>query len=296
MLFLRSRVLVWLFITWIPFVATIDYCSDVKCMKGQHTMCMYYWDSPGGECNSLTGQGIDSKQIEDLLHVHNRYRDYLAAGKETRTIDGSTMPEAANMGVLTWDEEIAKIAQRWAIQCHFGHDYCRDLPNMKVGQNVAIDGSTVSGPPNMTSLAVRWYEKEVGFFEASRVASYQHFMQTGHFTQWIWATSYKIGCGYAGFKSDTMNKNFLVCNYGPAGNVARQPIYQQGSPCSACPRGTTCGGDSRYPNLCKAEGGHSAFGEGQYEKLNSGSVPGRSALLAGLCGALVVCASVQLLL
>ncbi|KAF0287723.1 Venom allergen 5 [Amphibalanus amphitrite] len=212
------------------------------------------------------------------------------------------MPEAANMGVLTWDEEIAQIAQRWALQCHFGHDGCRDLPNMKVGQNVAIAGSSVSGPPNMTSLAVMWYEKEVGMFNAGGVASYQFSMQTGHFTQWIWATSYKIGCGYAGFKSGMMNNNFLVCNYGPAGNVMRWPIYKQGSPCSACPRGTTCGGDSRYPNLCKAEGdevpgggGHSAFGEGQYEKLNSGSVPGRSALLAGLCGALVFCASAQLL-
>ena len=269
-------------------------------MMGQHTMCTYPTESPGSECVSLTGQGIDSKQIEELLTVHNKYRDYVAAGRETRTFGGS-MPHAANMGVLTWDEEIARIAQRWALQCHFGHDECRDLPNMKVGQNVAITGSSVQGPPNVTSIALMWYDKEVVSFNAAGVGSYTFSSATGHFSQWIWATSYKLGCGYAGYQNGMMNSHFLVCNYGPAGNVMRLPVYQQGSPCSACPQGTTCGGDSRYPNLCKADGdgvpaggggggGLGGFGqEGQFgSSFNSGSVEGRSVLLGALSGTLAL--------
>ena len=285
---LHSGMLFGLVASWIPLAATTDYCSDVQCIGAQHTLCKYPNETPGDECVSVTGQGIDAKQIEGLLHVHNRYRDYVAAGKETRTL-GGPMPQAANMGLLTWDEEIARIAQRWALQCHFGHDQCRVLPSMKVGQNVASAGSTARGPPNMTRLAVMWYEKEVGMYSAGGVGDFRFSMSTGHFTQWIWASSYKLGCGYIGFQSGLMNNNFLVCNYGPAGNVVGWPLYRRGAPCSACPEGTACGVDSRYPNLCKADGDQvprteqAQFGGHVY----SGSAALlHSVLLSGLCSAL----------
>ena len=305
MALLANGVLLGLIASLIRLASATDYCRDVQCMKGMHTMCNYPDETPGGECRSLTGQGLNSKQIEDLLHVHNRFREYVAAGKETRTL-GGPLPQAANMGVMTWDEEIARIAQRWALQCHFGHDQCRALPNMKVGQNVAIAGSTAQGPPNITKLAVMWYEKEVGLYNAGGVSSYQFSMGYGHFTQWIWATSYKLGCGYTGFQSGIMNQNYLVCNYGPSGNVMRWPMYQQGRPCSGCPEGTTCGGDSRYPSLCAAEGSEVPRGDGSAGPgfaegevgggANAASGPRYSALLTVLISALAASAALLSLL
>ena len=36
--------------------------------------------------------------------------------------DPFNQPEAANMRQLTWDNELAKVAQRWANQCIYAHD------------------------------------------------------------------------------------------------------------------------------------------------------------------------------
>ena len=47
---------------------------------------------------------------------------------------------------MTWDDEIAAVAQRWADQCQFGHDSIRDVSRFKVGQNVYIHAHTNDGP------------------------------------------------------------------------------------------------------------------------------------------------------
>ena len=43
-----------------------------------------------------------------------------------------------------WNDELAKIAQRWADQCTFGHDSKREtLDKTYIGQNVYTGSSTV---------------------------------------------------------------------------------------------------------------------------------------------------------
>ena len=37
---------------------------------------------------------------------------------------------------------------------------------------------------------------------------------TGHYTQMVWASTYKIGCGYAAYRKRNFVKKFIVCNYG----------------------------------------------------------------------------------
>ena len=62
----------------------------------------------------------------------------------------------------------------------------------------------------------------------------------GHYTQVVLANTYKIGCGMARFITSGRfaNNQFYVCNYGPGGNFLNQPVYQIGSPATACPSGT----------------------------------------------------------
>ncbi|GIX83264.1 hypothetical protein CEXT_498091 [Caerostris extrusa] len=73
----------------------------------------------------------------------------------------------------------------------------------------------------------------------------------------VWATSWRVGCGRAMFKEDGWYTTFLVCNYGPAGNMYDGEMYKVGAPCSACPKGTCYGSTCRryghhfdYPGLC----------------------------------------------
>ena len=48
---------------------------------------------------------------QTILQEHNRARQMLALGKV------SGQPAAMNMRDMVWDEELARIAQRWADQC-----------------------------------------------------------------------------------------------------------------------------------------------------------------------------------
>ncbi|XP_043201156.1 venom allergen 5-like [Amphibalanus amphitrite] len=239
--------------TQLSFVVTTDYCTEGKC-GSTHTLCKYPEETPGEKCLSMSGSGIKAEEVESLLHLHNKWRDHVAAGKESRTLGGA-LPQAANMGALTWDRELARAAQRWALQCTIEHDQCRNMPGMPVGQSLAFNGNTKQLPSNVTQLASMWYENEVASYDTQGSSAFHYSMETSHFTQWIWARSYKLGCGYSGFQDGKMHKHLLVCNYGPGGNIEEHDLYLAGAPCSKCPNGTTCGGDARYANLCSSDSG-----------------------------------------
>lgn len=50
----------------------------------------------------------------------------------------------------------------------------------------------------------------------------------GHYTQVLWASSYKVGCGYTSAAG-------TVCNYSPGGNYIGQAPFLVGEACSECP-------------------------------------------------------------
>lgn len=53
-------------------------------------------------------------------------------------------------------------------------------------------------------------------------------LQTGHFTQLIWGDTQKVGCGAQQYYDPETHGNtwLLVCNYNPAGNYLKRPIYK----------------------------------------------------------------------
>ncbi len=70
-----------------------------------------------------------------------------------------------------------------------------------------------------------------------------------------WAQTTKIGCGklfsYPDESKSRFGQQFFVCNYGLAGNLINSEMYLVGTPCSACPPGTSC--SQQYPGLCAGE-------------------------------------------
>lgn len=74
-------------------------------------------------------------EMQVILNSHNYVRSVVN-------------PPASDMKALAWDDNLARIAQRWAEYCSFGHDCqgCRSLPNnrgLMIGQNAyAIYGSS----------------------------------------------------------------------------------------------------------------------------------------------------------
>ncbi|KAL0272521.1 UNVERIFIED_CONTAM: hypothetical protein PYX00_005457 [Menopon gallinae] len=202
-----------------------DICKD-------HTMCLYQGIGPS--CVDVGEGGVTETEKVLIVDLHNQYRRKIAKGLEKRGQEGP-QPEAANMRLMMWDDELATIAQRWADQCRFQHDKCRKTAKYKVGQNLFWSFSDPIRPRNWTEAITAWYD-EVELFDAKKVGKYEFNFTTGHYTQLVWHNSYAVGCG----RRDYGGNKLYACDYGPAGNFLRMPMYEVGPACSKCPANTVC--------------------------------------------------------
>ncbi|XP_064626188.1 cysteine-rich venom protein Mr30-like [Lineus longissimus] len=176
------------------------HVSDVKaeCDKkfsdvaADHTACSTIDKSVGGV------KGIDATTKAQILKISNDYR---------------ARQQAKNMAKLVWDDEVAMIAQKHAERCVYGHDenYQRNIPGrFSVGQNIAIGRSN-------WELSLRdWYIEVDNFVYGMGAKDVKE--DIGHYTAMVWATTLKIGCGYAKCDYKGNDLGYYVCNYGPAGN------------------------------------------------------------------------------
>ena len=170
---------------------------------------------------------------------------------------GSTnQPPASNMMELQWDDELSVVAQRLADQCVFSHDCadCRQVQRFRVGQNLYQSFNNRPGDlsTEWTKAVESWYG-EISLFpptEAS-VTNYQFSPDTGHYTQMMWSSTTRLGCGMAEFTRGRFLTRLLVCNYGEAGNIIGAPMYSLGPSCTFCPPATSC--SDTYPGLCSEQ-------------------------------------------
>jgi len=171
----------------------------------------------------------------------------VAKGLETQGNPGP-QPPAANMRQLSWDPELAEMAQASANQCVYQHDANRNVPRFVVGQNIALQYSTAQIPTSSWSSIIGSWYSEVSNMQLQYVNSFNSPTNTsvviGHYTQLVWANTQYIGCGLMNYQDNIYKptfpyKIFYVCNYGPTGNYLGQPIYTIGTAGSQCPAGTT---------------------------------------------------------
>lgn len=240
-----------IFITIVNVVYSIDYC-DLKCKRGgktyNHTMCLHPGCPLENSCAKMKQVPLTAEEREFIVHTHNKYRSIVAQG----SVKGQ--PKSSKMFELVWDEELAKGAQCWANACKFEHDHCRKLPDEEVGQNIGMVGSTkslaaVSGKQPLGTVIKHWYD-EVKLVKPAVIKSFVSNSKYGHYTQLVWGTTKRVGCGRVfGYKSKgkkrKFNRVYLYCNYAEAGNWKKEAVYAQGKPCSGC----NC--SKKYKGLCK---------------------------------------------
>lgn len=129
---------------------------------------------------------------------------------------------------LTWDDDMANLAQAEASVCVFAHNVTGSY-----GQNIAAGVSPERVSEAITSM---FYNNEEPYFtyygEANPTANFESW---GHFSQLVWKGTTGVGCatvhcpgGIA--EAEGTSPYFTVCNYSPAGNWGGEYAQNIGSP------------------------------------------------------------------
>ncbi|KAK7089382.1 hypothetical protein V1264_024953 [Littorina saxatilis] len=147
-------------------------------------------------------------------------------------IRANVTPTASNMQKMVWDDNLAKVAAKWARQCQFGHDKNRSQPELNkyglpVEQNMGAGHSSLTGAINL------WYQ-ELPLWVFGKWTG-----ATGHYIAEIYHASSRIGCGHA--KCNDIFGNYWICNYF-AGAYSNVDPYEQGASCSKCPNSCDASG------------------------------------------------------
>lgn len=129
--------------------------------------------------------------------------------KATFLADHNAWRAKYNSPPLVWDDEIAAFADAWATDIA-NRGAFEHRPNNPYGENIFQGGAGWFTATDATKL---WGDE---------VANYNLTTNTcnpgavcGHFTQVVWYTTQRIGCG----KATGGGQDYYVCNYSPGGNM-----------------------------------------------------------------------------
>ncbi|XP_067656171.1 uncharacterized protein [Haliotis asinina] len=204
-------------------------CKDKFKVQPDHSACL----QPSKQLNqTATDLNISPSVIGQILDQHNMFRRNVA-------------PAANNMMKLSWDAEVAMVAQAWAEACVEGPDEPshRTIPGrFRLGQNI------VAGAENWTDAINSWVDAGKDFVYGSSANA----DKTAPYTQLVWAATTRIGCGFA----LCSGKSVYVCNYGPGGNTRmdNSKPYANGTTCGACSSKCTDGLCDCGDKYCENDG------------------------------------------
>ncbi|NEP08971.1 MAG: secretion protein [Symploca sp. SIO2C1] len=157
--------------------------------------------------SSAIGQtGIDQSTLrKTALSKHNSYRS-------THNSPNMTESTSLNNSAQSWAEHLASTGA-------FEHS------DTKAGENIYASYTTASSidATNLANQAVTSWYNEVSDYD---YANPGFSGKTGHFTQVVWKNSTELGCGAAQGVATLGGRKYtafyVVCQYGPAGNVIGQ--------------------------------------------------------------------------
>jgi hypothetical protein len=115
---------------------------------------------------------------------------------------------------LTWDEGLAAQATAWARRCDFVHS-----STSGVGENLYFRRPSMNDPKQGIDA---WY----GEVSAHNYDATQYSSASGHFTQLIWKSTTRVGCGSAICPGLSGGGIMMVCQYAPQGNMTMNGIWQ----------------------------------------------------------------------
>ncbi|XP_040923538.1 cysteine-rich venom protein isoform X2 [Betta splendens] len=147
----------------------------------------------------------------------------------------AVQPPAADMVEMSYSEDLATSAQAWIDNCSLSHGppSTRMINGYELGENLFYSSSPCAWKDviNAWHSEVERYTYPNGSTDGRSI---------GHYTQVVWNTSYKVGCGMTRCPDGIY---YYGCRYYRAGNFRGWPPYKAGSTCASCP-------DACVNNLC----------------------------------------------
>jgi pathogenesis-related protein 1 len=149
-------------------------------------------------------------QKDQMLAQHNQYRT------EVRT------------PALRWDNTVAASAQAYANQLlptiqtrGLVHD-----PNTPYGENLYSAGRSGQGAtaPDPLGALASWYGEKAQY-DANPQPVSNPIQSWGHYSQMVWPTTQRLGCGAASAFQNNRWDTVVVCRYDPRGNIVGQKPY-----------------------------------------------------------------------
>lgn len=240
-------------------VILVDYCElqSTLCIDGfpNHIACEPNSTFPlNEECLNVQIFELNNDLKNFIVYYHNKYRNMVAGGEL------ENFPKAKEMRELHWDDELAFVAKKHALQCQYMHDFCRGTEEYPyAGQNIAFHESKPGLPAGEERLRVamdQWFEeyKHCGLNVIKNYDTALVVDPVEHFTMMIHDESDAIGCAYITYEKiiDGLKEHghMITCNYA-LNNLLDEPIYHFGVPCSGCKKlGKTWECSKSYSNLC----------------------------------------------
>lgn len=128
----------------------VDYCKSDCSRSEKHTAC--HCDIRGHR-QEILDNIVEFRRI--MLDEHNRFRELVASGRETR--NGVT--SAADMQALSYSLELEYIARCFARNSYVGdHDSCRDMVDgTYAGQNLIGSSVFVETLEEIAGFVKYWY-------------------------------------------------------------------------------------------------------------------------------------------
>ncbi|XP_061380094.1 uncharacterized protein LOC116774994 isoform X1 [Danaus plexippus] len=245
-------------------VIVSEYCPSIPgCQDGTHVMCLHY--HPESEMGPGCVHPVNITMTPDLaqliVDISNRIRSKIANGLG-RGEEAVDLPKAYGMYRLSWDTELATLAQVWANQCIFSLDLCRSTRRFPtVGQVVGMsrytldtwmpiseDAAQIFNTSTLTPDKVRyaityilkaWYETKndvlpdvIEYFDIKSYSKHNQFVQL------VSGPSTHVGCGISAYREYSYNNNNAALNYNSIQlvcNFSHQPrvdesVYQTKPP------------------------------------------------------------------
>lgn len=210
-----------------------------------------------------------SEEMQEVLDRHNLYR----------CMHG--------VPALEWDHAIAANAQAYADRGVYKHskNSQRVVNGVPLGENLAW------GYPERSGLdsTVAWYS-EIKFTRGGLCRSFSDSTvpgeAIGHYTQVVWKSTTRLGCGRGRARVGDLMGDFWVCQYGRAGNYYGQFTSQVVAPVK---KASQCGeGRGHSSGGGKGKGHSSGGGAGHVDF--EGCVPAGSRQTCQTCTHNVQCA------